>query len=98
MKIAFLADPLSTFKIYKDSTFAMMREAAKRGHTIYAFEQRHMAMEGGIVTAEVAQITLTGELDDWYRAAPARSVPLSTRDAVIQRKDPPFDIEYVYCT
>jgi glutathione synthase len=98
MKIAFLADPLSGFKTYKDSTFAMMREAAKRGHTIYAFEQRDMALESGIVTAEVAQITLTGELDDWYRAGPGKSVPLSTFDAIIQRKDPPFDMQYIYGT
>ncbi|GAB3417047.1 glutathione synthase [Massilia agilis] len=98
MKIAFLADPLSSFKTYKDSTFAMMREAAKRGHEIYAFEQHDMALEQGIATAEVAKITLTGELDDWYRAAPGESVPLSSFDAIIQRKDPPFDMEYVYGT
>jgi glutathione synthase len=98
MKIAFLADPLSGFKTYKDSTFAMMREAARRGHTIYAFEQRDMVLEQGVVTAEIAQVTLTGELEDWYRAAPAESRPLSDFDAVIQRKDPPFDMEYVYGT
>jgi glutathione synthase len=98
MKIAFLADPLSGFKTYKDSTFAMMREAAKRGHTVYAFEQRDMALESGVVTAEVAKITLTGELDDWYRAAPGESVALSTFDAIIERKDPPFDMEYIYGT
>jgi glutathione synthase len=98
MKIAFLADPLSGFKTYKDSTFAMMREAAKRGHAVYAFEQRDMALEQGVVTAEVARITLTGELDDWYRADPGESVALSTFDAIIQRKDPPFDMEYIYGT
>jgi glutathione synthase len=98
MKIAFLADPLSGFKTYKDSTFAMMREAARRGHAIYAFEQRDMALEQGRVTAEIAQIHLTGELDDWYRADPGASVPLAEFDAVIQRKDPPFDMEYVYGT
>jgi glutathione synthase len=98
MKIAFLADPLPGFKTYKDSTFAMMREAVRRGHTIYAFEQRDMVLEQGVVTAEIAQITLTGEPDDWYRAAPGESCPLSDFDAVIQRKDPPFDMEYVYGT
>lgn len=98
MKIAFLADPLSGFKTYKDSTFAMMREAARRGHAIYAFEQRDMALEQGVVTADVAQVHLTGELDDWYRADPAESARLSEFDAVIQRKDPPFDMEYVYGT
>jgi glutathione synthase len=98
MKIAFLADPLSGFKIYKDSTFAMMREAAKRGHTIYAFEQRHMALEDGVVTADVARITLTGDPDDWYRVDGQDSINLAEFDAVIERKDPPFDMEYVYGT
>jgi glutathione synthase len=98
MKIAFLADPLSSFKTYKDSTFAMMREAARRGHAIYAFEQHAMALEHGRVTAEIAQIHLTGDADDWFRAEPGQSRPLSDFDAVIQRKDPPFDMEYVYGT
>ena len=65
MKIAFLADPLAGFKTYKDSTFAMMREAARRGHAIYAFEQTDMALEEGIVTAQVSHITLTGDEHDW---------------------------------
>ena len=98
MKLAFLADPLSGFKTYKDSTFAMMREADRRGHTIYAFEQSDMALEGGIVSALVSQITLTGDADDWFRATPKASARLSEFDAVILRKDPPFDMEYVYCT
>jgi glutathione synthase len=98
MKIAFLADPLSSFKTYKDSTFAMMREAASRGHTLYAFEQRHMALENGVVSADVVQITLTGELDDWYTIAGEASMELHELDAIIERKDPPFDMEYVYLT
>lgn len=98
MKIAFLADPLANFKIYKDSTFAMMREAARRGHAIYAFEQRHMVLEEGEVTASVARVHLTGEPDTWYRQDAAEIVPLSFFDAVIERKDPPFDMEYVYGT
>jgi glutathione synthase len=98
MKIAFLADPISTFKIYKDSTFAMMREAAKRGHLIYVFEQRDMVLEEGVVTAEARRITLTGEPDAWYRAEAPEILELSVFDAVIQRKDPPFDMEYVYGT
>jgi glutathione synthase len=98
MKIAFLADPLAGFKIYKDSTFAMMREAVRRGHTIHVFEQGDMALDEGVVMADVAEITLTGDADQWYRAAPAVAARLSEFDAVIQRKDPPFDMEYVYGT
>jgi glutathione synthase len=98
MKIAFLADPLAGFKTYKDSTFAMMREAARRGHAIYAFEQGDMALESGEVTANAAHITLTGEAGDWFRAAPSNATRLADFDAVIQRKDPPFDMEYIYGT
>jgi glutathione synthase len=98
MKIAFLADPLSGFKIYKDSTFAMMREASRRGHRIYAFEQRHMVLEQGVVSAEVTEIELTGDPDEWYRALEPEMVRLSEFDAIIERKDPPFDMEYIYGT
>ncbi len=98
MKIAFLADPLSGFKTYKDSTFAMMREAARRGHTIHAFEQSDMALDGGVVSANVAHITLTGDAHDWFRASVKTESRLSEFDAVLQRKDPPFDMEYVYAT
>ena len=98
MKIAFLADPLAGFKTYKDSTFAMMREAARRGHLIYAFEQSDMALEEGIVSANVARITLTGDADDWYIADAKVATRLSEFDAIVQRKDPPFDMEYIYGT
>ena len=98
MKIAFLADPLAGFKTYKDSTFAMMREAAKRGHAVYAFEQKDMALEEGIVTARVKHIELTGDEHDWYKVVSTEEVRLSTLDAIIERKDPPFDMEYVYGT
>ena len=98
MNIAFIADPLDGFKTYKDSTFAMMAEAASRGHTIHAFEPRDMAMFGGRVTANVAQLTLTGDANDWYSAAPRSERALQEFDIVVMRKDPPFDMEYVYAT
>jgi glutathione synthase len=98
MKIAFLADPLAGFKTYKDSTFAMMREAARRGHELYAFEPSDMALEEGVVSADVAHITLTGDPIDWYTTTAKVSTRLSTFDAIIERKDPPFDMEYVYDT
>jgi glutathione synthase len=98
MKIAFLADPLSGFKTYKDSTYAMMLDAAKRGHRIYAFEQKDMAVESGKVTASVKHIELTGDTHDWYRADEPKAMGLHELDAVVMRKDPPFDMEYIYAT
>jgi glutathione synthase len=98
MKIAFLADPLSTFKTYKDSTYAMMVEANQRGHEVYAFQQKDMAVEQGVVTARVQRISFTGDPKDWYRAADPVETNLGEFDAILQRKDPPFDMEYVYST
>ena len=101
MKIAFLADPLSEFKIWKDSTFAMMVEAARRGHELFTFEQKDMAMENGAITANVTPITLSGtETPDqnWYVVGTPVARPLTAFDAIIKRKDPPFDMEYVYAT
>jgi len=98
MKFAFIADPLDSFRIYKDSTFAMMREAAARGHALYAFEPRDLAWAEGRVDAFAQRITLTGDDEAWYRAEAAVREPLTAFDAVIMRKDPPFDMEYVYAT
>jgi glutathione synthase len=98
MKIAFVANPLSTFQTYKDTTYAMIVEAGRRGHEIHAFEHKDMAFEGGGVVANVARITLTGDPDDWYRADAPVSRSLSEFDAVVERSDPPFDMEYIYAT
>ena len=98
MKFAFLADPLDTFKTYKDTTYAMMAEAARRGHALYAFQQKDMAFEDGAVSASVARIALTGDAKDWYRAEAPAAMRLTEFDAVMVRKDPPFDMEYIYAT
>jgi glutathione synthase len=98
MKIAFVANPLSTFQTYKDTTYAMIVEAGRRGHEIHAFEHKDMAFEGDGVVANVARITLTGDPDDWYRADAPVSRSLSEFDAVVERSDPPFDMEYIYAT
>ena len=98
MKFAFLADPLDHFKIYKDTTYAMMVEAAARGHEIFAFQQKDMAFRDGKVSADVQRITLTGDKNDWYRAEPPLASSLDAFDAIVVRKDPPFDMEYIYLT
>ena len=98
MKIAFITDPLSQFKIYKDTTYAMMVEADRRGHTIYAFGPHDMALESGEVIANAKRIILTGDQADWYREEAPAVLRLCDVDAVLQRKDPPFDMEYIYAT
>ncbi len=98
MKLAFVVDPLDSFKIYKDTTFAIMREAQARGHSLYAMEQEDLAWRGGKVVGNARRIHLTGKKPAWYRADKAVMTPLKSFGAVLMRKDPPFDMEYVYST
>ncbi len=103
MNILFISDPLETFRIYKDTTFAMMREAQRRGHTISACEPRHLKWQRGQqVSADVRQISLTGHEDRWFHETPLKPEErprfLADFNAVIMRKDPPFETEYFYAT
>ncbi|CUA83687.1 glutathione synthase [Gulbenkiania indica] len=98
MRILFIADPLEQFKIYKDTTFAMMEAAAARGHAISVCQARHLSVESGRVLADTRLVTLTGNKDAWFRLADAERHPLFAFDAVLMRKDPPFDLEYLYAT
>ena len=99
MNILFVTDPLATFKIYKDTTFAMMREAQARGHQVVACEPRQMAwVSGARVQAHVTAIRLTGDKESWYSVESAERRNLCDFDAIVMRKDPPFDSEYFYAT
>ena len=102
MNILFIADPLESFKIYKDTTFAMMREAERRGHRISTCEPQHLSWQsGGQVTTQARHITLTGDAGAWFvadKARPGGLASIASFDAVLMRKDPPFDSEYFYST
>ena len=103
MQILFVADPLESFKIYKDTTFAMMREAQKRGHTLAVCEPKDLRWQRGEqVTAFVRDITLSGDSEHWFTARQShpneRPQAVAAFDAVVMRKDPPFDSEFFYST
>ena len=99
MKLLFIADPLEVFATYKDTTFSMMREAQRRGHQISACQPQDVMWErGGPVQAQVRDITLTGQPKEWFSVQQERHAPLADFDAVLMRKDPPFDSEYFYAT
>ena len=100
MNLLFVADPLESFKTYKDSTYAMMREAARRGHALWACEMSDLIWaRGARVTAHAARrITLTGKGYEWFNQDEKRDLALADVGAVLMRKDPPFDSEYFYAT
>lgn len=98
MRIGIVLDPLDSLKIYKDSTFAMMAEAASRGHELHVAMQEGLMWKNGWVCAELARLHLTCEDDVWYRLEALREERLCDLDCVLNRKDPPFDIEYITST
>lgn len=102
MHVLFVIDPLPSLKAYKDSSVAMMRTLVARGHTLSAASQGSIYIDQGIVKVASVGIELVDGADlhehAWWRENAHRESPLSAFDAVIMRKDPPFDMEYVYST
>jgi len=100
MKLLFVADPLESFKIVKDTTFAMMREAARRGHQLWACTPADLVWVRGarVVARDARAITLTGDAEAWFSVVAEGELALADTDAVVMRKDPPFDSEFFYAT
>ena len=100
MHILFVADPLASFKIYKDTTFAMMREAQRRGHQVLACEPQDIVWQSGQqVSARVQQVRLKGDAEHWFDVQSVdEHYVLKNADVIVMRKDPPFDSEYFYAT
>ena len=98
MKIAFILDPLGSLKPKKDSSIAMMREASRRGHEVYALGMPDFFVQDGVVLARAVPLAIEEDDGAWCREGSAEEVPLAFFDLVMMRKDPPFDAEYYYAT
>ncbi|MDR0701008.1 MAG: glutathione synthase [Azoarcus sp.] len=96
--IAFIIDPLPALKAYKDSSVAMMRAAAARGHTSWAILRADLLWRDGLVAARTVPLTLCDDGHDWYETGREEFRALSSFDAVLMRQDPPFDFEYIAAT
>jgi glutathione synthase len=98
LSLLFIVDPLDDLKAYKDTSVAMMREAARRGHDIWACEAAALRWRDGKVRALCQLLNLLPGDTPWYAVREDGSHELSQFDAVLMRKDPPFDAEYLYAT
>ena len=98
MRIAFVVDPLPKLKAYKDSSIAMMREAARRGHAVFAFEAGEMHVRDGSVRTAYRALEVSGDDEHWHRIRSEDEGRVADFDLVMMRKDPPFDQEYYYAT
>ena len=100
MDLLFVADPLERFKAYKDTTVAMMREAASRGHGILTCEPRDLVWQSGsrVMARRARRIVPTADDHAWFEEQPGAPAAQADVGAVLMRKDPPFDSEYFYAT
>jgi glutathione synthase len=98
MDFAFIVDPLDHLKAYKDSSVAIMRAAAKRGHACWAIQRDTLAWRDGATRARAVRVEPQATGTPWYVAGEENSAPLAQFDAVLMRQDPPFDFEYITAT
>ena len=98
MRLLLVLDPLDSLKAYKDTSVAMMRAAQARGHAVWACEQQHVHWRDARVSSAATRLSVTDNDEDWYRAHETEVRALADFDAVLMRKDPPFDLEYVTST
>ena len=98
MNFLFIADPLESFKIQKDSTLAMMRVAQEAGHRLWFCQSKNILWRDDHVVADCQSLLIKPSSTNWYELGEIESRALNTFSAVLMRTDPPFDIEYLNTT
>jgi glutathione synthase len=98
IKIAILMDPIAAIKPAKDTTLAMMLAAQARGWELWYLEQNDLSLDHGRIMARLTQVRVFDDSSHWYELGEAVYRPLAELDALLMRKDPPFDMEYIYTT
>ena len=98
VSLGVVMDPIESIKTYKDSTFAMLLAARARGWAIWYMEQADLSLRGDRAFARMRALTVEDDPAGWFRFGAERRAPLDELDVVLMRKDPPFDMEYVYTT
>ncbi|MBU2869417.1 glutathione synthase [Colwellia sp. E2M01] len=98
IKLGVVMDPISKVKVAKDSSMAMMFEAQKRGYELYYMEMKDLYLEQGQCRATTQQVKVFDDSEHWYELSDPQDIAVSELDAVLMRKDPPFDTEFIYAT
>lgn len=96
--VAVLMDPIGSIKIAKDTTFALLLEAQRRGHPLYYMEQGDLALRDGAPWAKPRPLSVKDDPTGWYTLGEARWTDLREVGTVLLRKDPPVDPQFVYDT
>jgi glutathione synthase len=98
LKIGIIMDPIQSITPYKDSSLAMLLEAERRNAEIHYFEQKDLSLVSGMALGQSTLLHVHDDNDDWFELGDQQSVELGDLDAILMRKDPPFDMEYIYTT
>ncbi|NQZ54703.1 MAG: glutathione synthase [Piscirickettsiaceae bacterium] len=96
--IGIVMDPISAITIKKDSSFAMLLAAQAKGWSLFYMEQQDLFLTQGIVYADMKPLKVMEDPDHWFEFGDSQTLPLADLDVVLMRKDPPFDMEYIYST
>jgi glutathione synthase len=98
LSVGILMDPIGGIKTAKDTSFAMLLEAQRRGHSLHYFEQCGLALRNGEPWARIATLIVRDDPADWFTLGPAQWRDLRELDVVLMRKDPPVDGQFIYDT
>ncbi|MEW8026989.1 MAG: glutathione synthase [Candidatus Thiodiazotropha sp.] len=98
IQLGVVMDPIGTIKIQKDSTFAMLLAAQARGWRIHYMEQKNLSLRDGVCWASTCDLQVRDDRSKWFEFGDGHVLPLHQLDVVLMRKDPPFDMEYIYST
>lgn len=98
IKLGIVMDPISQIKIKKDTSFAMLHEAQKRGYQLFYMEMNDLFLLNGEAYATTRTLTVHNDNAHWFDMGDEQTLPLSELDAILMRKDPPFDTEFIYAT
>jgi glutathione synthase len=98
LRLVVVMDPIDSIKPAKDTTLAMLLAAQKRGWELWYAEQQDLWLRDGVAHGRLRPVRVRDDLKDWFELGEARSAPLQDFDVILMRKDPPFDMEYIYTT
>ena len=98
LNVGIVMDPIGSITPKKDSSFAMLLEATRRGANLHYFEQQDLRMVSGTAIGVTTRLTVSDNYDDWFAFGERGEIELGDLDVILMRKDPPFDMEYVYTT
>lgn len=98
IKLGIVMDPISQVNIKKDSSMAMLLEAQDRGYELYYMEMKDLYLEQGECKAQTQKVRVFNDPEKWYELDNVEDINVANLDAVLMRKDPPFDTEFIYAT